>query len=133
MEKLNTKLKDYIQFCQRQKCLKVATIRAYATDLAQFANYVSTTYIEDIVSKDIELYIIHLHSSYKPKTAKRKIASLKAFFHYCEFKEIIPKNPFNKVQIRFREPVTLPKTISLTSLEFILTTIYNQRISASTP
>ncbi|MEI2990787.1 MAG: tyrosine-type recombinase/integrase [Blautia faecicola] len=133
MEKLNTKLKDYIQFCQRQKCLKVATIRAYAIDLAQFANYVSTTYIEDIVSKDIELYIIHLHSSYKPKTAKRKIASLKAFFHYCEFKEIIPKNPFNKVQIRFREPVTLPKTISLTSLEILLTTIYNQRISASTP
>ena len=109
MEKLNTKLKDYIQFCQRQKCLKVATIRAYAIDLAQFANYVSTTYIEDIVSKDIELYIIHLHSSYKPKTAKRKIASLKAFFHYCEFKEIYPKIPLIKVKFVLESPSHFPK------------------------
>ena len=101
MEKLTTKLEDYIQVCKTQKCLDLKTIRAYTIDLSQFANYINDSYIEDIAVKDIESYIAYLHSLYKPKTTKRKIASLKAFFHYCEFKEVISQNPFNKVQIRF--------------------------------
>ena len=80
----------------------------------------------------LHFYIVHLHSSYKPKSAKRKIASLKAFFHYCKFKEIINQNPFDKVEIRFREPITLPKTIPLETLEIFLATIYNQYTSATT-
>ena len=31
---------------------------------------------------NLDKYITHLHKQYKPKTVKRKIASLKAFFHY---------------------------------------------------
>lgn len=80
----------------------------------------------------LHFYIVHLHSSYKPKSAKRKIASLKAFFHYCKFKEIINQNPFDKVEIRFREPITLPKTVPLETLEIFLATIYNQYTSATT-
>ena len=133
MEKLTTKLEDYIQVCKTQKCLDLKTIRAYTIDLSQFANYINDSYIEDIAVKDIESYIAYLHSLYKPKTTKRKIASLKAFFHYCEFKEVISQNPFNKVQIRFREPIILPKTISLTTVEKFLATIYDQRVYASTP
>lgn len=93
------------------------TIRAYNIDISQFANHINCSELDDITSKHIESYIAYLHSFYKPKSAKRKIASLKAFFHYCEFKEIINKNPFDKVEIRFREPITLPKTISLQTLE----------------
>ena len=37
-------------------------------------------------------------TEYKPKTVKRKIASLKAFFHYLEYKELIDRNPFSKIQ-----------------------------------
>ena len=80
----------------------------------------------------LHFYIVHLHSSYKPKSAKRKIASLRAFFHYCEFKEIINQNPFDKVEIHFREPIALPKTIPLETLEIFLATIYNQYTSATT-
>lgn len=133
MENFNAKFNNYIHFCKTQKCLDLKTIRAYTIDLSQFFDYIDNINIEDIESVNIESYISHLHSSYKPKTAKRKIASLKAFFHYCEFKEIISHNPFNNVQIRFREPITLPKTISLPTLESFLATIYNQRTSASTP
>ena len=133
MENFNIHFKNYIQFCRTQKCLNIKTIHAYNIDISQFANYINCFNLDDITSKHIESYIAHLHSSYKPKSAKRKIASLKAFFHYCEFKEIINKNPFDKVEIRFREPVTLPKTISLQTLEIFLTTIYNQYTSANTP
>lgn len=132
MENFNIRLKNYIQFCKTQKCLDKKTIRAYTNDISQFARHINYSNLNDITPEQIESYIAHLHSSYKPRSAKRKIASLKAFFHYCEFKEMINQNPFNKVQIRFREPTTLPKTISLQTLEIFLTTIYNQYTSATT-
>lgn len=133
MNNLKFELNNYICFCENQKCLDVKTIRAYSTDISQFANYINYSALENITPKQLESYIAHLHSSYKPKSAKRKIASLKAFFHYCEFKEIINHNPFDKVEIRFREPITLPKTIPLQTLEIFLSTIYNQYTSATTP
>ena len=73
-----------------------------------------------------------LHQAYKPKTVKRKIASLKAFFHYLEYRDLIEKNPFNKIQVKFREPVILPKTIPLHTVEVFLSTIYKQRNNAQT-
>lgn len=63
---------------------------------------------------------------------KRKIASIKAFFHYLEYKEIIERNPFNRIQIKFREPVILPKTIPLQTVETFLSTIYRQLVSGKT-
>ena len=124
----DTQITNYLTFCKSQKCLDVKTIRAYKIDLTHFASTMpAETSLYDIASRQIESYIAHLHSIYKPKTAKRKIASLKAFFHYCEFYEFIERNPFDKIQIRFREPVILPKTIPLQTLELFLSTIYNQR------
>lgn len=41
-----------------------------------------------LITPDIlESYISTLHITYKPKTVKRKIASIKAFFHYLEYNE----------------------------------------------
>lgn len=129
----DTQITNYLTFCKSQKCLDVKTIRAYKIDLTHFASTMpAETSLYDIASRQIESYIAHLHSIYKPKTAKRKIASLKAFFHYCEFYEFIERNPFDKIQIRFREPVILPKTIPLQTLELFLSTIYNQRQLATT-
>ncbi len=36
---------------------------------------------------------------YKPKTIKRKIATLKALFNYFEFEDVIVVNPFRKMKI----------------------------------
>ena len=66
MENFNTKFNNYIHFCKTQKCLDLKTIRAYTIDLSQFFDYIDNINIEDIESADIESYISHLHSSYKP-------------------------------------------------------------------
>ena len=59
--------------------------------------------------------------------------TLKAFFHYLEYKDMIEKNPFNKLQIKFREPTILPKTIPLHVIETFLSTMYAQKKLAVTP
>lgn len=133
MNNLQTIFEEYITFCQYQKRLDQKTLNAYKTDLKQFSQHFHSISIENISPDILERYISHLHQSYKPKTAKRKIASLKAFFHHLEYRDIIDRNPFNKIQVKFREPVILPKTIPLRTVETFLATIYRQRNCAKTP
>lgn len=102
-------IKNYLKNCQEQKRLDAKTIKAYQIDLTQFYIFFKTNYVYDISITEIERYIADLHQNYKPKTVKRKIASIKAFYHYLEYQDFIPVNPFNKIRTRFRAPQTLPK------------------------
>ena len=132
MENLQTHIANYLEYCGTQKRLDEKTLKAYRIDLRQFSEQTSSQEITEITSETLEAYIAKLHQQYKPKTVKRKIASVKALFHYLEYKDIIDRNPFNKIQVRFREPVILPKTIPLHTVETFLTTIYKQRNNAKT-
>ena len=81
MKLQDTQITNYLTFCKTQKCLDEKTIRAYKIDLTQFSSSMSAeTSLYDITSRQLEAYIAHLHSIYKPKTSKRKIASLKSIF-----------------------------------------------------
>ena len=138
MSNLQEHIENYLEYCRYQKRLDDKTLKAYLIDLRQFSEQIThnrtnialcTTEITPVVLED---YIAYLHRTYKPKTVKRKIASLKAFFRHLEYKEIIERNPFSKLQIKFREPTILPKTIPLHTVEQFLATIYAQHRNAKT-
>lgn len=126
MNNLQTHIENYLEYCRVQKRLDEKTRKAYRIDLRQFTEQITVTEISEITSTILELHMEKLHQQYAPKTVKRKFASLKAFFHYLEYKDIISRNPFRKLQIKFREPITLPKTIPLNTIETLLNTIYKQ-------
>jgi len=132
MNNLQAIISNYLSFCQDQKRLDRKTIKAYKIDLSQFTHFHSNDFFKSIDSKSIESFIILLHQTYKPKTVKRKIASIKAFFHYMEYKEVIHINPFNKIQIKFREPINLPKIIPMNTLQNFFATLYKQKELAPT-
>lgn len=132
MENLQLNMEHYLDYCKNQKRLDAKTQKAYRIDLKQFLAQFPSLSDSDITSDLLENYIAQLHQSYKPKTVKRKLASLKAFFHYLEYKDILIKNPFHKIQTKFREPVILPKTIPLHTIEVLLSTIYKQCTAAQT-
>ena len=119
-------LNNYLEFCSEQKMLNSKTIRAYKIDLMQLGKIISPHTPSEITPNVLDYYVQTLHSKYKPKTAKRKIASAKAFFRFMEFHNIISFNPWNKVLYKFREPITLPKIIPLDNIKKILSTIYSQ-------
>ncbi|MCM1263509.1 MAG: site-specific integrase, partial [Butyrivibrio sp.] len=133
METLKESINNYLEYCKTQKRLDEKTLKAYRIDLWQFNETLDSANAAEITPEKLEHYIAGLHAQYKPKTVKRKIASVKALFHYLEYKDVINKNPFNKIQIHFREPVILPKTIPLSTVEIFLSTIYKQRENAQTP
>lgn len=132
MNNLHSHVSTYLEYCCTQKRLDEKTLKAYRIDLRQFSEASPSANIIGITPTILENYIASLHQNYKTRTVKRKIASLKAFFHYLEYKDIIENNPFNKIQTRFREPVILPKTIPLHTVEKFLATIYKQHQTATT-
>lgn len=131
MTNLQIHIKNYLEYCSTQKRLDRKTLKAYRIDLRQFSEQISVMEPAEVTSVILETYVAQLHQQYAPKTVKRKIASLKAFFHYLEYKEIINQNPFSKLQMRFREPIVLPKTIPLHTIETLLNTVYGQYRNAS--
>lgn len=132
MNNLQPLIGNYLDYCKYQKRLDEKTLKAYRIDLRQFSEQISSMDVLDITPCLLENYVAKLHQKYKPKTVKRKIASIKALFHYFEYKEMIAVNPFNKIQVKFREPVILPKTIPLHTVEAFLSTIYEQHTYAKT-
>lgn len=123
MLSLSKNVNQYIDYCKFMKGLSDKSIRAYKNDLNQFIEWNNS--LDWCTKQVIERYIKHLYEKYKPKSAKRKIACLKAFFHYLEMEEIISSSPFHKINIKRREPLILPKSIPITTIAEIFNTIYN--------
>lgn len=122
---------DYLKNCETLKKLDQKTLKAYRIDLKQFHTFM-LPYPDFIDKNAITEYISSLHQKYQPKTAKRKIASIKAFYHYLIYEDIIQINPLDKINIKFREPQTLPRTIPDTVIETFISTLYKQRSLAKT-
>lgn len=129
MNKLENYITEYLDYCKYRKRLDSKTLKAYRIDLAQYSTYASS--LPDYLTREcVDQFITKLHKQYKPKTVKRKIASLKAFFHYLEYKEVLNENPFHKLDIRFREPKLLPKTIPFHSIQQFISVLYTQKSEA---
>ncbi len=114
----------YLIVCKSLKGLSNLTLKAYKIDLKQFCDFM---YERDCFDKnELNSYINMLHNRYKPKSAKRKIACVKAFYRYMEIEDIIEFNPFHKIILKYKEPIKLPRTIPLNCIQDMLTYAYKQ-------
>lgn len=57
---------------------------------------------------------------------------MKAFFHYLVYEELLSQNPFEKLNVKFREPQVLPRIVPNTVIEIFLRTMYKQKTLART-
>jgi len=131
MNALKNLTAEYLEFCEFRKELNSKTLKAYRIDLRQFCEYMQAQ--NDFTDKNaLNNYISHIHQQFQPKTIKRKIASVKAFFHYLVYEEILTNNPFDKINVRFREPQRLPRTIPFSTIESFMAAIYKEQQYAQT-
>lgn len=104
-------ISTFLDYCKTHRRLSSHTIRAYKNDLLQFynSNYSS-----------VETYVEHLtKSNIKSNTLRRKIASLKVFYSYLKYHNLVDENPFNQLRYQFRTEKILPKTIPYDILKSI--------------
>ncbi len=118
----------FLSYCQARKKLNTKTLKAYEIDLKQFEQFCHNDFSKNILCR----YVEAMHEQYKPKTVRRKVATLKAFTHYLLIEDYIDQNPFQRLDISFREPIILPKTIPLNVINQILLTAYQYRNQTTT-
>ncbi|MBI4858334.1 MAG: tyrosine-type recombinase/integrase [Acetobacterium woodii] len=125
MINLETMSALYLNYCQYQKNLNVKTLKAYRIDISQFLLFMGAT-DGQLTKINLSNYAIGLHKTYKAKTVKRKIASIKAFCGWLVYEDVITENPFSKLNLKFQEPFILPRTIPLDIIETLLQTVYKE-------
>ncbi len=125
---LKESMETYLHYCKFQKELDDKTIRAYRVDLQQFISFMEMQGGRE-EKEDFNKYLLYLHNEYKQKTVKRKIASVKAFYHYLEEEEIIERNPFCKIKTKFKEEIVLPKIVPRSIIEQLLAYLYKEEAS----
>lgn len=125
MESIEQAVKQYLKTCEFQKNLDAKTVKAYRIDLRQFTEYLTEQNAE-IDRETVKSYIMYLNQRYKPRSVKRKIASLKALCTYLEDEELLEVNPFARLKIKLQEPFILPRTIPLRVIERMLAAAYHE-------
>lgn len=116
---------EFINYCRYHKKLSDKTIRAYKIDLSQYGDF-----SDELSKQALWDYIEYLNKKYKPKTAKRKLATLKAFIHFLLLQDLIDFNPFDKLETTIKEPLLLPKTIPLGVIAKLISFSYQQIVFA---
>ncbi|WP_305117606.1 tyrosine-type recombinase/integrase [Acutalibacter muris] len=121
MNKLAEKMERYFIICKDEKRLSKDTLKAYETDLKQFVRFVAGRKVDKEL---LSLYLQHLNKEFAPRSAKRKMASVRAFFHELEYREELEENPFEKLRIKMQMPKQLPRIIPEESVKAILQKAY---------
>jgi len=105
----------FLNHCQYEKRLSGKTLKAYIQDFEQFGRFLKQeAYPSQVAQIDktvLRHYIRHMQS-FKPKTIKRKVASLKALFNFLEFEDQLTVNPFRKLKVRIKQPLDLPTVMT---------------------
>lgn len=123
MQDLQHLLSRYLRDCQYQKGLDPKTLEAYQTDLTQFSAFIDRNDL-DLTREGLMEYIAQLYQQYKPRTIRRKVASLKAFCNYLEYEGRVSENPFSRLRLKLSPPLILPRTLPLSAIEAILESAY---------
>ena len=137
MNHLSSYIQAYMLYCCNQKKLSANTLRAYQIDTSQFVTYMhchlAVHSLNEIGKEQIKSYVDYLTAHYAPRTCKRKIACLKAFFNHLEFEDVITVSPFRKLRITIREPKTLPRIIRKADMSALLQYAYKAAKETKTP
>jgi len=122
MRTLSSLIADYLETGEYEKQLSPDTIKAYRIDLQQFIDFTEDTWAD----KDtLNQYIKYLNQHFAPRSVKRKLASVRAFYHEMEMSGELEENPFNKLHIRIHSPQQLPRIIPEQIVQALLQSAYD--------
>lgn len=127
METITDAITEFIKHCKFEKNLSQKTIKAYSTDLSQLTKFLSeknySVEITEITKTELREFLEAI-SSLKPKSIKRKVATIKVLFNYLEFEDRILVNPLRKMRIKIRESKNLPRVMSMREINKIFKSAY---------
>lgn len=115
----------FLEHCRITKRLSSHTLRAYETDLAEFAAFVGNdTALEAIDRNMLRRFAGHLFDTrgLKETTVKRRMAALKVMFRWLELDEAVELSPFHRLDLTIRLPRRLPRSLTVEEMRRLLRT-----------
>lgn len=129
MNSIQIEIKEFLNHCMYEKNLSSKTIKAYTIDLTQLTNFLieknHSVEITKITKTEIRGFLEAI-SFLKPKSIKRKIATIKAMFNFLEFEDKIVINPFRKMRIKIQEEKRLPRVMDIKDVDAMLKSVYQK-------
>lgn len=123
MSTLENQINKYLYSCEFERALSPDTLKAYRSDLTQFRTYVGMHEVDkDLLSS----YIVLLNARYAPRSAKRKLASVRAFYTALEENDPTVESPFRKLRVHIKYPRELPRIIPEDIVETLLQLAYRR-------
>lgn len=122
--KIATACEEFLTHCRVGKNLSEHSLRAYRIDLNEFTGFCTKdTNIGDCDRHLLRNYLTHLFDKKKLKetSIKRRMACLKAMFHWLESEELLVCNPFHKFKAPIKLPKRLPRSLAAHELRTLLT------------
>jgi site-specific recombinase XerD len=116
---------QFLEHCRVAKHLSPNTLRAYASDLAQFGGVLGGGVSVDSVDRDaIRRYAGALldEKSLNASTVKRRIATLKVLFRWLEREGVVPLSVFHRLDLSIRLPTRLPRALEAEEMRCLLRT-----------
>lgn len=108
---------QYLNHLQVTKNLTTKTLNAYRSDLKQFIFFE-----KNALEPDLYGYFGYLQKvlNLSDTSVRRKIVTLKNFYEFLEYNQIINANPFEKLKFKFRQEKKLPKTLTIKEISALL-------------
>lgn len=123
MSSLAEQIAQHLQTCEFEKNLSFDTLKAYRIDLAQFAAFVQERTVDKAL---LGQYIAYLNQKFAPRSVKRKLASVHAFYAALEEDEVIAESPFHRLHLHINYPKELPRIIPEKVVQLLLQSAYQQ-------
>lgn len=123
MSVLTDQISNYLLACELEKKLSPDTVKAYRIDLAQFAAFAQDPPVDKAL---LSRYAAHLNQNFAPRSVKRKLASIRAFYAALEEQELIEESPFRRFHLHIVYPKELPRVIPTGTIEALFREAYGQ-------
>lgn len=126
---------SYIESCEASSSLSPHTVRAYRSDIGQFAEYFRESIILGSISlADVESWLAALaNRGYAAASRRRKLASVRAFFRHFVRRSEISASPLAQETIRIPLPDRLPRALELNEARAISHTVRESALADPSP
>lgn len=134
MQTLEEAKERFLFHCKYEKGLSQKTINAYTLDIQQLKSFIKNnnySILFDLIDKNVIKAFIQSISNKKPKTIKRKLATIKALYNFLAFEDENVNNPFHKLRIKIKDSKILPVVLNIEEIQTLLHTIYKIKESCS--
>jgi len=129
MQTLQESIDSFLNHCDFERNFSKHTVKAYRLDLGQFCRFTmahSRTPELAVVNRALlREYARTLHH-YKPRSQRRKLATVKSLFGFLEREEQIESNPTRSLRLDVRLGRILPRTMSFATLQTFFRHVYQQ-------